>query len=237
MSKATSLDFAALYTSFEAPISIFDCGNKCAPYNEYGVPFCCDTAHAIPTAFTTEWAYLAESTDLWHLWEDIDPEETERLLADTPDGQVLIECLGHKYCQRKFRSITCRAFPFFPYVSKVGEFLGLSYYWEYEDRCWIINHLQVITLEYVREFVMTYARIFDKWPHELENFQYHAMVMRRVFGRQHRKIPLVHRDGSFYEVTTKDGTLNSIDPASLPKFGDYAIAAEMPFPDEDLILP
>ena len=232
MSKFATIDYAALYAKFEAPISQFDCGKKCAPYNEYGVPFCCDTGHAIPTAYQLEWIYLAQHTDLWHLWEDDDPVETERLRADTPNDQVLIECLGHEFCQRNYRSITCRAFPFFPYVTKDGEFIGLSYYWDYEDRCWIINHLQVVTPEYVREFVATYDHIFDNSPGELENFRYHSTVMRRVFGRKKRRIPLLHRDGKVYEVTTNNGSLTLIDPASLPKFGDYAIAAEMPFPDE-----
>ena len=114
MSELNPADFAKIYANFEAPITAFDCGRKCAPYNEYGVPFCCDTDHAIPTAYLLEWVYLEPNTDLWHLWEDDDPDETARLRAETPDGQVLIECLGHQLCQRGFRSITCRAFPFLP---------------------------------------------------------------------------------------------------------------------------
>ena len=225
-------DFANIYANFNAPITVLDCGRKCAPYNEYGVPFCCDTDHAIPTAYLTEWSYLEPNTDLWHLWEAEDPDETQRLRVDTPDGQVLIECLGHKHCQRDFRSITCRAFPFFPYITRESEFIGLSYYWEYEDRCWVINNLQVVTPDYVQQFVATYDQLFEHLPGELQNFRYHAIIMRRVFGRQKRTIPLLHRDGGTFTITPKDGTLQPVDPAALPKYGPYEIAALMPFPDE-----
>jgi hypothetical protein len=216
----------------ETPITVFDCGKKCAPFNEYGVPFCCDTGHTIPTAYLPEWTYLEGNTDLWHLWEGDDPQETEELCAQTPDEQVLIECLGHQLCQRDFRSITCRAFPFFPYITKESEFIGLSYYWEYEDRCWVINHLEVVTPAYVQEFVAAHDLIFRQIPSELENFRYYAIIMRRIFGRQKRTIPLLHRDGRAFAIKPKDGTFEPVDPLQLPKYGPYAIAAEMPFPDE-----
>jgi hypothetical protein len=232
MSTLNPGKFKDLYANFDAPITAFDCGKKCAPYNEYGVPFCCDTNHAIPTAYLSEWDYLQPHTDLWHLWEGNDPQETEELGAQTPDGQLLIECLGHHFCQRGFRSITCRAFPFFPYVTLQGEFIGLSYYWEYEDRCWVINHLEVVTPEYVREFMAAYDWIFRQIPGELENFRYHAIIMRRIFGRQKRTIPLLHQDGRTFAIIPNNGVLEPVDPSQLPKHGPYAIAAEMPFPDE-----
>jgi len=232
MSTPNPGDFKNLYANFDAPITAFDCGKKCAPYNEYGVPFCCDTSHAIPTAYLLEWDYLQPNTDLWHLWEGDDAEDTDELRAQTPAGQLLIACQGHQFCQRDFRSITCRAFPFFPYITKESEFIGLSYYQDYEDRCWVINHLEAVTPEYVREFVAAYDWIFRQIPDELEGFRYHAIIMRRIFGRQKRKIPLLHRDGGAFAIQPKDGTLESIDLAELPKHGPYAIAAEMPFPDE-----
>ncbi len=225
-------NFAQIYASFDAPITALDCGRRCAPYNEYGVPFCCDTDHAVPTAYLSEWAYLQPNTDLWHPWEDDDLNKTQRLRADTPDGQILIKCLGHKHCQRGFRSITCRAFPFFSYITRAREFIGMSYYWEYEDRCWVINNLQAVTPDYVQQFVAAYDQLFKHIPGELENFRCHSIIMRRVFGRQKRTIPLLHRDGGTFTITPKDATLQPVDPASLPKYGPYEIAALMPFPDE-----
>ena len=232
MNALEPYDFADFYAKFNTPITKFDCGAKCAPYNQYGVPFCCDTDHAIPTAYLPEWQFLQANTDLWHPWQDDDPDETKRLRSELPKGQILIECLGHKRCQRNFRSVTCRAFPFFPYISKENEFLGLSYYWEYEDRCWVISHLDAVTPIYVDAFVSAYDTLFEHIPDEFVNFRYHSIMMRRIFGRQKRNIPLIHRDGNIYLVIPKNGQLLYVDSAELPKFGPYEVAAMLPFPDE-----
>ena len=122
MSIPDSNDFETLYAQFDSPITVLDCGKKCAPHNEYGVPFCCDTGHAVPTAYQPEWEYLSKNSNLWRIWDTDDIEETNRLRSEAPDGQLLIGCLGHLQCQRDYRSITCRAFPFFPYITKEGDF-------------------------------------------------------------------------------------------------------------------
>jgi hypothetical protein len=225
-------DFKELFALFEPPITRVDCGLKCAPYNDYGVPFCCDTSHAVPAAYQTEWEYLKAHTNLWHLWVDEDPEETERLRAETPDDQVLIACLGHKHCQREYRSITCRAFPFFPYITLAREFIGITYYWQYEERCWVISNLDQVTAEFKTAFVATYETIFRTYPRELENFRYQSIVMRRVFGRRKAEIPMLHRDGHCTLVHPSNGTMKCIDTDNLPKYGPYEVAAMMPFPDE-----
>lgn len=227
-----TVDIESLYKTFQAPISAINCGDKCAPYNESGVPFCCDTRHAVPTAYDIEWDYLRENTDLWHEWLADDPAETERLQREKPEGQVLIECLGHRSCQRQFRSITCRAFPFFPYIDHKGLFLGMTYYWEYENRCWVVSNLDVVTPEYLHEFTAAFDRLFELRPQERENFRYHSVVMRRIFGRSHRAILLLHRNGFLYKISPHTGRLRKILTDQLPAFGPYRIAARLPFPDE-----
>jgi hypothetical protein len=232
MSAPKPRDFAQLYGEFQSPIAALDCGAKCSPYNEHGVPFCCDTRHAVPAAYEAEWEYLQASTDLWHAWESADPEITAGLQAQTPSGIVLIECLGARLCQRGFRAISCRSFPFFPYLTRAGEFIGLSYYWEYEDRCWVISNLQVVTPSYRQEFVAAYDCLFEQLPDEKETFRQYSIRMRRAFGRRGRPIPLLHRDGQFYHLDTRGGGLERIQPDHLPRFGPYEVAAAMPFPDE-----
>jgi len=224
--------FARLYARFQAPIAAFDCGSKCAPYNENHRPFCCDTGHMVPTAYTAEWEHLQAVTAMWHPWEAEEPEETARLQAETPPGQVLIECQGHTRCQREHRALTCRAFPFFPYIDGTGEFIGLSYYWEYEDRCWVANNLQVVTPEFRIQFCAAYDELFALMPGEYENFRAHSEEMRRVFTRRRRAIPLIHREGGVYKLSPVTGRLRRANPESLPKFGPYRIAALLPFPDE-----
>ncbi len=233
MSALPPAAYAALYAGFHTPLTALDCGERCAPYNEHGVPFCCDTRHAVPSAYQDEWEYLRLHSDLWHLWKGQAPHETEQLIAQSAPGQVLIECQGHRLCQRNFRAITCRSFPFFPYITRQGEFIGLSYYWEYEQRCWVISHLTTVTAQYRDEFMRAYEQIFAAHPEDKENFRYHASMMRRVFSRWKRPILLLHRHGGFYEVTPRSGEMRPLDPADLPKFGPYAIAAGLAFPDEE----
>jgi hypothetical protein len=169
------IDYADLYQHFKAPLTRFDCGKKCAPYNDLGVPFCCDTQHTVPSAYLDEWSYLTSNTDLWHIWESKDPKETERLQKQRPDSQVLIACKGHEHCQRNYRSITCRAFPFFPYLTHQGEFIGLSYYWEYEDRCWVISNLKDVTQEYRKQFIKVFDTLLRIMPSEMEDFFHHSL--------------------------------------------------------------
>jgi hypothetical protein len=228
----SQLDFLTLYTRFQSPVTASDCGDRCAPYNEMGVPYCCDTRHTVPAAYRAEWNYLRTKSNMWRQWEGRNREETLRLRLETPDEQALIACLGYKLCRRQFRSIVCRAFPFFPYVTNQGKFIGLTYYWEYEDRCWVINHLEAVTTQFMSEFITTFDEILETIHQERVDYRYHSSKMRRSFGAQHRTIPLFHRDGYFYLVTPNNGQIRRASTKNLPRFGPYKIAEEMPFPGE-----
>jgi hypothetical protein len=232
MGKLSPEFFTELYTNFDGSIAALDCGERCAPYNENGVPFCCDIRHAVPTAYEEEWDFLRHSTDLWHPWQGKDECETEELNQQVPDGQLLIACRGYAFCQRGFRTLACRAFPFFPYITRQGEFIGLSYHWEYEDRCWVISNLQVVSPIFLSQFIHAYEALFEIRPYEKEIQRLYSGVMRQVFGRRHRSVTLLHRNGVWYKVTPRNGRLRRVSPERLPKFGDYRLAAELPFADE-----
>ena len=179
MSDERVINFKSFYQNFNFPITHFDCGEKCSPYNEYGVPFCCDIRHAVPSAYHHEWIYLKENTDLWHIWDSENLINGNHIRSITPDDQVLIECLGYKHCQRSFRSITCRAFPFFPYITLSGDFIGMSYYWQYEERCWVVNNLDHVSNNFRQGFQLAYDKLFNYHPQDFDNFRYHSIVMRR----------------------------------------------------------
>jgi hypothetical protein len=230
--RLNQVAFVTLYAQFHSPITELDCGRKCAPYNENGVPFCCDTNHTVPTAYPEEWQYLEASTDLWHPWQSSEDHETNRLHSMTPEGHILITCQGHEHCQRGFRSITCRSFPFFPYLSEEDQFIGLSYYWEYEDRCWVISNLDFVRPEYRQEFSAAYQVIFEQLPEERDIYRYYSQEMRDIFARHRRSITLLHRDGKNYKISPSTGKLRRLPQNKVPKFGVYQIAARLPFPDE-----
>ena len=231
-SISTDLNFREIYSGFSAPIAHVDCGQYCAPYNELGVPFCCDIRHAVPTAYLAEWNYLRSSTDLWNIWHPDDEELANELTQQTPSGQVLIACQGHEHCQRDFRSMTCRAFPFFPYITRQGKFIGLAYYWQYEDRCWVISHLDTVQPEFLKEFTAVYDGILSNMPEERDAFRSFSITMRRVFGRKHRAITLLHRNGNLYKISPGSGRMRKTAALRLAKYGPYQIAQALPFPDE-----
>lgn len=229
------------YAGFNAPVAELDCGKKCAPYNESGKPFCCDICHAVPTLYQSEWAYVQANTDLWHAWKaeqctdtpEEAAEEVERLGAETPDTMILAECLGPALCQRDFRGLTCRQFPFFPYIDSQGNFLGLSYYWEYVEQCWVMSNLQVVTERYRQEFIRAFEFLFERMPGEFESYKVHSEVMRDEYNELRRAIPLLHRNGGYYKITSHTERMRKVKVESFPKFGPYKLAAQMPFPGEE----
>lgn len=225
------MDFSRLYAHFDAPVTAVDCGSRCAPYNG-GVPVCCDTRHSVPTAYPDEWIFLKDHTDLWHVWAPEEKGDRARLAREAGPELVLIECLGADHCQRDYRSLVCRAFPFFPYADSHGRFLGLSYYWEYEDRCWVLSNLPRVDAGYRDEFVRAYEEVFAERPDERQTFGEHSAHMRSVFAKEERLVPLLHRDGGIVFIDPADERHTPASPADLPKFGPYEIADSLLFPDE-----
>lgn len=221
-----------LYSDFDLPIAAFDCGQRCAPYNEGGIPFCCDIQEAVPTAYHSEWKCMQARTELWHLYQNDNEKEMDQLVSGTPEGQILLACKGYEFCERNNRLVSCRAFPFFPYISRAGEFLGLSCLWDFEDRCWLLSHLEVVQMDYLRQFVRTFDEIFLHLPGELERYRGFSSMMRRAFGRRHRSIPVLQRNGYWYKTTPRNGRMRRVSAEQLPKFGWYLVADSLRFPDE-----
>lgn len=199
-------DIRALFDSFDAPVCDFDCGQKCAPHNPSGKPFCCDICHAVPAAYKQEWTYLQPRTDLWHLWRGDECAQTgsaevDKLKAETPEDMLLLACLGPARCERPFRALSCRQFPFFPYVTSDYRFIGLAYEWEFEQVCWVIQNLDSVTERYRREFVQIHDRLFAYSQEIFENYHTHSQRMRVHFTGSRRRIPLLHRDGGLYRIS------------------------------------
>ena len=202
-------DVDRLYENFDAPVTAIDCGQMCAPNNPSGKPFCCDICHAVPAAYLDEWQYLKPRTQLWHPWRgdecsaerQNDTQGTDQLRAETPENMLLLACLGPSMCQRSFRAVSCRQFPFIPYVSSDYRFLGLACDWEFEQTCWVIQHLEAVTATYRQQFVETHDRLFAFSQEIFDSYAILSEQMREHFARQRRRIPLLHRNGGQYRVS------------------------------------
>jgi hypothetical protein len=134
---------------------------------------------------------------------------------------ILLACLGPSQCQRDFRALSCRQFPFFPYVTSDYRFIGLAYEWEFESKCWVISHLPSVTQKYREEFIQTYDHLFALFQEEFDHYAYHSERMRNYFVGQRRRFPLLHRNGTNYLVSAGSERLRSADVKSLPQFGVY----------------
>ncbi len=218
--------YRTIHDTFQAPVSQFDCGRKCAPHNG-GEPVCCSTEHAIPVADKPEFDLLRARTDLWRPYTPTDAQ-ARRELADLHEDCVAIECKGARHCERDNRTMACRAFPFFPYMTRAGEILGLSYYWSFEDRCWVISNLGIVTPAFVRECIESYERVFAADRDEYDVYLRLAADMRRVFARRNAIIPIVGRDGAFFAIEPRTHVLRPASPSEFPAFGPYRNEARIP---------
>jgi hypothetical protein len=224
----TPADLRALYDSFDAPIAALDCGKKCALHNPNGKPFCCDICHAIPAAYSSEWDYLSGTTDLWHRYQGNESAsspgtEPARSAGDPnlPPGMLSLVCLGPDLCQRPNRVLSCRAFPFFPYIHSDGRILGLSIEWEFEPVCWVISNLDRVTDEYRAAFLRTFDHLLALFDDVFENYAYHSERMRAYYASQQRRFPLLHRNGRAYLVSPASERMRHVKPVQFPKYGFY----------------
>jgi hypothetical protein len=215
-----------MHDRFDSPIASLDCGKKCAPHNPNGKPFCCDICHAIPAAYKSEWNYLKENTQLWHKWRGNEcgtttVDERDQLKADTPKNMTLLACLGPSQCEREYRALSCRQFPFFPYVTSDYRFVGLAYEWEFENKCWVISNLSQVTQKYRDEFIHTYDELFAMFQGEFDNYAWHSEKLRNEFKKRKKRFPLLHRNGGHYLVSAVNERMRRVNTNRLPQFTPY----------------
>jgi hypothetical protein len=134
---------------------------------------------------------------------------------------TLLACRGPSQCQREFRALSCRQFPFFPYVTSDYRFIGLAYEWQFEATCWVISNLSQVTQVYREEFVRTYDNLFALFQDEFDHYAYHSEIMRTEFAKRKKRFPLLHRNGRCYLVSAASERLRRVEAASLPRFGHY----------------
>ena len=213
--SAKTKHYEKVYERFTAPISeCYDCGRHCAPLND-GEPVCCSTDNAMPIVDTAEWKLLKRRTRMWH---KLKPRGTDQrdIINGLDKDSCAIECRGAAHCERDNRSMSCRTFPFFPYLTKGREFVGLAYYWSFEDRCWVIANLRIVDKSFIKQFVYVYEYLFQKDDAWQQAYHAESASMRRVFSRWKRRIPLIGRAGEKLWVLPNSG--GEIVPAKEREF-------------------
>lgn len=224
----SSEEIRALYAGFDATVTDIDCGQRCAPHNPSGKPFCCDICHAVPAGYTSEWETLKKLTKLWHRYRGDEcasgpsPESADHATElEMPPSMIPLACLGPDQCERENRLLSCRQIPFFPYVTSDYQFLGLAYDWEFESKCWVLSNLGRVTDAYREEFVRTYDHIFALFQSEFESYALRSEETREHFASKRRRIPLIHRDGGYRLISPGSERVRVVEVVQLPKFGPY----------------
>lgn len=212
-------DFASLYEGFTAPVSRFDCGRKCAPLNG-GEPVCCTTQNAVPVVHKVEFELLKTRSDLWKRFKPYDYATKQIVEELTPDC-CAIECKGGRFCERENRTIACRGFPFYPYLTRQKEFVGIGTYWVFEDRCWMMSNLEIVDRTFVEQFVATYEALFVKDPGEFKTYVDFSASARRVYSRWKREIPLLGRSGELLIVEPSSGAIRKGKTKDFPKVAPF----------------
>lgn len=223
--------FRELYSGFDMPLCEIDCGQKCSPYNDYGVPICCDINQVVPSAFDLEWKYLKEYTDLWQPWSSAEPFSQE-LSEELQDGQVLLMCKGYQECLRDFRTLTCRAFPFYPYLDSRGDFIGLAYYPEFRYGCWIVSNLVVVSQTYKEAFRRTFEQVFKIYPDYRENYADYCSYIRETALEESDQVVLLGFSGDVHLIDPQTEENYQVKYKELSAFGPFEITRELRFPDE-----
>ncbi len=199
---ASKNDFEKIYNMFSANIAKkLDCGKICAPLNN-GQPACCTTENAIPIVEKEEWKLLKSRTDLWKRFKPFD-KASKKIVDELPSDTCAVECKGASLCERDNRSLACRSFPFFPYFDSKGTLLGLTCYWEFEDRCWVISNLHVVEKQFVSEMIRAYEFLFKKDVDQREAFIDESKRMRKVFSRRNEPIQLISRKMEYLMILPK----------------------------------
>ena len=213
--KIPVLDFSAIYAGFDEPVCDVDCGVLCASHNPGGKPFCCDICQAVPALYHPEWQYLHAATTLWRSWQGDEcgqsADEIAEIRESTPSSMQLAACKGPAYCERNFRSLSCRQFPFFPYITDDYRFIGLAYVWDFEAVCWVISHLTQVRSAYRTAFIATFDTLFNQWPQEMDSYAALSAEMREAFITRRRRIPILHRNGKDYLLSPINERLQRAD--------------------------
>jgi hypothetical protein len=213
--KITAGDFAVLYDGFTAAVSRFDCGRKCAPLNN-GEPVCCSTRNAVPVVHKVEFDLLKGRTDLWSKFTPYD-HATRQIVAELTSDCMAIHCRGARFCERDNRTLACRGFPFYPYLTRERQFIGVGTYWVFEDRCWMMSNLEIVDRAFVDQFIATYEALFLKDESEFKTYVDFSASARRVYSRWKRRIALLGRQGELLIVDPSTGAVRPGRRSEFPK--------------------
>jgi len=163
--KLTDEKLKHLYRMLSVRMTDFDCGKWCAPRNN-GIPYCCDGKKVLPVLFKDEYRWHRQQGGFWHKLH-VKTKADKRLVEESCSYNVFALCPGVRDCRRTLRSLTCRLFPFEPFLDSRGSVMGLVYQSSESGCCPLMGKPQHIYIrKYIRNAIRVWQELVDTFPEE-----------------------------------------------------------------------
>lgn len=85
----------------------------------------------------------------------------------------------------------------------------------------MISNLAQVSAGFRQEFVAAFDRIFDTWLEDMDSYIELSGETREQYRAIHRRIPLLHRNGSNYLVSPASERLYRTPAEHFPRFAPY----------------
>jgi hypothetical protein len=163
--KLTEQKLKQLYRLLSVRMTDFDCGKRCAPQNN-GVPYCCDREKVIPVLFKDEYQWHRLQGVFWGKMP-VQTKSDRKLVEESCSYNVFAVCPGVQSCRRTARSLTCRLFPFEPFIDSKGYVKGLVYQSGDKGSCSLMEKPQhMYNQMYIRNATRVWQELVDTFPED-----------------------------------------------------------------------
>ncbi|OGJ86583.1 MAG: hypothetical protein A2487_11715 [Candidatus Raymondbacteria bacterium RifOxyC12_full_50_8] len=177
--SVVEINWERLYGMFTAPVIEGDCSVLCAHENR-GVPPCCSIRRHVPMLFKEEFAWLMKKTRMW---------SPKRALFSNHHAIMFCACKGVRECDRHYRSLSCRFFPFEPYMDDRGRFLGATWMYSVEKTCPLVGSApEKVNQAFIDQFVRVWTKLFLVYHEEYEFYRAESRKLREAFARIDRNV-------------------------------------------------
>ncbi|MFO1052292.1 MAG: hypothetical protein U1F36_08775 [Planctomycetota bacterium] len=203
---------AELLGILTAPVTDFDCGTLCAP-SHGGIPVCCHGETIQPVLYRAEFALLRRRSTMWsrHRGQGVNDA------AELRPCEMFADCKGHTRCEREHRALSCRTFPFEPYLDHDDRLAGLVFVYDLMQLCPLIGSGHRIRDDFIEQCGRMFARLFEFDPDERELWAMQSRALRRSFGRAGAKIAVYRKDGVFPYPTSRESWRRARRRGEIPR--------------------
>ena len=95
---------------------------------------------------------------------------------------------------------------FEPYLDTRGNLLGLVYNRVIEDKCYLVDRPQIVTKEFVRQYMRFIEKFFKMLPSEKELYMEQSRIYRNLMSRRKKPLVVLTEKGPF-EGAYREGKL------------------------------